>query len=137
MSPAIKVAPAVPIWRMLQQTEVQSVLCGHELSHTQALLVCGQRTLFLCSIKLPRVIIADITWLNNPEVCLFLLSFPSSEVGNLSTKPCCASLSAVSATGRAWGLGPEGLVCLFPWVSRNADFIYFVMFYFILFYFFI
>lgn len=26
--------PCVPIWRMPKQTEVQTVSCGHELSHT-------------------------------------------------------------------------------------------------------
>lgn len=95
-------------------SRLRSRVCYVSMSWAiQSLLIRGQRTLLFCSIKWLRVIIAEITLLNNTEVCLFLLSFLSSEVGNLSTKTCCASLSALSVTGRAWGLGPEGLVCLF------------------------
>lgn len=86
----------------------------------------------LCSIRLPRVIIPEITLLNNPEICLFLFSLLSSEVAP-SPKPCCVPLGAVSVTGRAWGWVQKVWFVCSPG-SRGIQILF--MLYFILFYFF-
>lgn len=121
-----------PIQRILQQTEVQTVLCGHELSLTQSLLVHGQRTLLFCSIKLPRVIIAEMTLLNNPEVYPSLLSFLSSEVGNLSTKTCFASLSVASSCRQGLGRGSRSSGLFVPLgLEEHRFYLCFILFFFI------